>query len=220
MVTFKYQLIKLEIPCVLACFGLPCFISAVPFITHSFALVDHYCGLRQYKNGNCSNPDQIEQYIWFIPGSVVAGISVIIVIVAVLSLAYQLYQKSLKTPEREELIAKRDQRKYSKALRETLPFVTYPATILVLLIIDSLTPFTSNSPASFVFNCISDVLSGCMGGISAGIFFIHFLVRFQCLSKRPPIKLDDDFETTNTRTSSEGHGPTFYTAEEHLEQNN
>ena len=219
LVVFGYALVKLEIPCTVACFGLPCFISVVPFITHSFKLVDHYCGLRQNKSENPSIPDPIEHYIWYIPGFVVAGINITFIIVAVLSLAYKLHHiKSLNTPEREELIAKRDQGRYAKALKEILPLAVYPTTVLVLVIIDSLTPINSNSQATFIFNCISDVLSGCVGGISAGTFFIHYFVRLQRPTKRPVREHGDHSQSINTMTTTTtGHGRTYYAAENYSE---
>ena len=218
IVTCEYQLIKLEIPCTTACFGLPCLISVVPIFTESYGLVEYYCGLKQYKDDDCNDPDPIIKYIWVIPGFVVAGINLILILVAVLSLAYKLHKiKSLNTPEREELIAKHDQECYSKALKEILPLVVYPVTVLVLLIIESLNPINSDSTATHVFNCISDVLSGCMGGISAGTFFIHFLVRLQRPAKQPPMEQGGLAQSINTRTSATGHGSTYYTAEDYLE---
>ena len=217
MISCGYALAKLEIPCTVACFGLPCIVSVVPFITGSFALVDHYCGLRQYQDENCTYPDRIEEYIWFIPGCVVAGINVTIITVALLILAYKRHQlKSLSSPEREELIAKRFRETYSKALKETLPLVVYPTTVLVLLIIDSLNPINSDSRATFIFNCISDELSGCMGGISAATFFVHYFVKLQRPTKRAASKhsYGDHSQTINTTsTSTTVDSRTYYTAD-------
>ena len=203
MINYSYTLVKLEIPCAVACFGLPCFVSVVPFITGSFALVDHYCGLRQYKDGNCSDHDSIEKYIWFIPGLVVALMNVTLIIAAVLRLAYKLHQmKSLNT----------------QTTVLVLVIFVYPIAVLVLVIIESLHRMDSNSHAIFILNCIFHVLLGCMGAIIAGIFFIHYLVRLKRSAKQPAVERGDQTGAINVRTSTTGHGPSYYTAEDNYSE--
>ena len=151
----------------------------------------------------------------------IACVSFTIIIVSVFSLGHQLYQlKSLKSPEREELLASHDQERYLKAFKETLSLVMYPFTVLFLLIIDMLGLINLCSETARILGYISNVLSGCIGGISAGIFFLQQLcVRIQFLPKRPPGELSGNSNSVNIRTSNTGYGSTYYTAEDHLEEN-
>ena len=224
-VNFHYQLVKLEPLCIVVSFGLPVFISVVPFGTHSLAFLGHYCGLKIYKDENSSVSDPVQKYVWYIPGLAVAGLNVILIIVALLSLFCQfLKRKFEKIAEEEELIFYRNHEIYSRVFRETLPLVMYPITILVSLTIDVVNLTTLDTLTSTVFNSISDLLTGCMGGITAVTFFVHFWVKFWCLiKKRPPVERvesDDPFQPINIQSSNADYGATtYYTAEDGLEGN-
>ena len=210
MFVYKHQLTNLEIPCLVICFLLPCFIAAVPFFTRSYDLVDHFCGPRLYRNEQ--DLDWALLYVWYVPGLIIAGVSAILIIVAILKLAYQLYQmRTLDNPERERLL-NHDQENYSKALKESIPLVGYSVTWLVLLLTDILSLSSSGSKAVGVIRYISDTMQGFMGGISAGMFFIHFCVKFFCLKKRSRQEQEDLSKPINIFSSNGGDQSTYYTA--------
>ena len=219
MVTYNHQLTKLEIPCTATCFILPCFIAAVPFSTNSYALVDHFCGLKQNNNEEGNDTDQAQFYVWYVPGLMIACTSVIIIIVAVLKLAYKLYQmKSLGNSESEELLHNRDQDRHSKALKETIPLAIYSMTLLALLITDILSLSDSNSKTLRDVSYVSNILTGCIGGSSAGIFFIQFCIKFYCPKKRSCMEQAEIPQPVNISSSDGGYHSTFYTAEDQAEE--
>ena len=219
MFAYKHQLTEQEIPCTATCFILPCFIAAVPFSTNSYGLVDHYCGLRQYKDEQDKHHDWIQVYVWYAPGLIIAGVSCILIIVGILTLAYQLYQmKKLDNPERELLLHDRGVENYTNAIKETIPLVAYSVAWLVLLITDILSLSNSHSDALSVIEYISNLATGFMGGFSAGIFFIHFCVKSFCLKKRPRKRQGDLPQQPVNFSSSDGrYQSTFYTAEDQEE---
>ena len=216
--TYRHELTKVEKTCTAACFGLPFFIALVPLPSKkNYDLVGHYCVLWPYKGDSCNETNPFLMYTWLIPGMLITGISAILTTVAVIGLVYQLKQmKLLKTPEREELIAKKYQEKYSCVLRQTLPLVIYSLTFLVLLIVDVLCLIHPDKKTSHVVEYVSNVLTGCVGGSSATVFFIHFGIRFYCLKKQPRVEQSHLSQPINDGR----YGSTsYYTAEDHLEEN-
>ena len=221
MVTYSHQLIKLEKPCTATCFILPCFIAAVPLSTNSYGLVGHFCTLKQNKTEQGRGTDPAQYYAWNVPGLIIAGIGVIMIIAAILKLAYKLYEmKSTNNPEREGLLDNRDQESHSKALKETIPLAIYSLTVLALLITDMLSPRLSHSHSKTlkVVTYIANILTGCAGGCSAGIFFIQFCVKFYCPKKRPRQEQGDlPQQPINLSGSDERYQSSFYTADDQEE---
>ena len=125
--------------------------------------------------------------------------------------------KKLDNPERERLVHNPGQESYSKALKETIPLVAYSVIWLVLLFTDILSLSGSDSKAVSVIMYISATMQGFMGGISSGMFFIHFCIKFVCLKKRPRQEQSDHSKHINILSSDGGYQSTFYTAEDQAE---
>lgn len=198
MVVCYSELSKVEVPCVALCIVLPVLVSAVPFTTNTYGFSNGVCWIEQNKASSSRSLGQVEQYaLWYGPAIAIGICCMFCTVAAIVFITCHSFRNRvmdgsasdhLEIPLQISL-----QGKYISALKETLPFMIYPITVLIVslaeissvLYTECTLSGSSTELAPIAVGIVADVSSGCVGMLCASAFFIHLHI----LGKEKRLKL-------------------------------
>ena len=157
MVIFSVELRKAEIPLTIACFTLP-LVELVGLCFHE--PMDHFF---RYNA---------------ILGMVITSICAIATAITLICLAYHALRKRAISNDNEQqhlLHTEHTRQRYRNALKESLPFIIYPAMIMIWFLMYYILVYIRIQPT----NKLSDawlVFDGNIGTISSIVFFVHIKI--------------------------------------------
>ena len=104
---------------------------------------------------------------------IVAGVCSVVIAITLFCLAYQSLRRRAigNNNEEQHLLHQQTRQRYRNALKESLPFITYPVTILLWLLMYYTQIFTGN-----ITNTAYSALDANIGTISSIVFFTHIKI--------------------------------------------
>ena len=186
MVIFSVELRKAEIPLTIACFTLP----LVELVE-----IDLAGKKKDFSTYNA------------ILGMVVAGICAIATAITLIYLVYHGLRRHTTSNNNEEqhlLHAKHTRQRYQNALKESLPFIIYPAMILLWLLMYYIVIYKTQLQSTNNFFEAYNVFDASTGTISSVVFFVHIKIVGQ--RKRNAFRNRSHYTTSSHRMQEMNEG--------------
>ena len=210
-IVFSKELQKAEVPLTVFCFAAPLVVPISRLVQRTdYGMEEYYwCGFAAVGNDTEQKKDFFK---YILPGIAIMGVCSIALAIAMVWLAYwslQGYFKSRKE-ERQHLLVHKNAASFKKALKQSLPFIIYPAVFDIALILIYLNLIRCFQQVLYIYV----IIRGGIGSLASTIFFVH--VKALGPHKRNMFKRKSSDASPTSRVgvineSQEGaHDTTFY----------